>query len=244
MDIRDKDENTKNVKESGTHSGHRNRLRDKFIEGGADCLASHELLELLLFSCVPRRNTNDIAHSMIERFGSLEKVLEADIAELESFDYITKTGAVLIRLVNEIKRRCNMEKATTVYRYDTLDKVGTLLKSLFYGQNTEKLYLLLFDGQMRLLDCVHICDGSVNDVKACFRKMAERLIFSKATAAILSHNHPGGLVIPSKEDISVNKELETLFGYMGTKLLTHIIVAGDRYAPINHIGNDLMTDLL
>lgn len=227
-----------------SHDGHRDRLRAKFINGGADCLATHELLELLLFYCVPRRNTNDIAHLMIDRLGSLEKVLAAEISELESFDYISQNGAVLVKLVNEITRRCAIEKTNFTYKYDTLEKVGTLLKSIFYSQTAEKLYMLLFDSQMRLLDCVHVCDGSVCDVGSSFRKIAERLVFSKATAAVLAHNHPSGLAVPSREDIAVTREFEQLFGYMETKLLAHIIVAGDRYAPINHVGNDFLSELV
>lgn len=219
------------------HLGHRTRLKRKFIEGGADALASHELLELLLFYCVPRRNTNDIAHKMIDELGSLEKVLTADERALCEFDYISENGAILIKLVKELERRCAMESTGAVSRYDSIDKVGRFLLSLYTGQTVEKLYLLMFDSSMRMLDCVCVCEGGVSSVKLCSRKIMESILYSKAANVILAHNHPGGLAVPSKNDLALTRQLENLIECLDARLLAHIIVANGKYMPINNSGD-------
>ena len=222
--------------ENCCHDGHRDRLRKKFSENGPETLENHELIELLLYYCIYRRNTNPIAHAMMEHFGSLENVLSASPKELAKFDYMTEKSAVLFNLVLELNRRCGLEREMDVYCYDTLEKVGNFLTSLFYGKTTENLYLLMFDGKMRMLDCVHISEGSVNSTRADIRKIVECAITAKASNVIVAHNHPGGLVIPSKEDIMLTRDIENLLDIIDIRMLTHIIVADKKYAPINHIA--------
>lgn len=218
--------------EKDFHKGHRSRLREKYIRGGADGLETHELMELLLFYCIPRRNTNETAHAILNRFGSLEELFSADIRELQQIDYISENGAVLIKLIGELGRRRMMESTSSIYRYDTLDKVGAFLVSLFSGQSVEKLYLLSFDNGMKLLNCSCICEGSVNSVNMCARKIIENIVHSGASNVVLAHNHPGGIAVPSKNDISLTHSLESLTSILGVKLLCHMVVSGDRYAPI------------
>lgn len=219
-------------KSGGCHDGHRQRMREKYIRCGEEGFEDHELLEMLLYYCVSRRNTNETAHGMLDRFGTLENVFAADIEELEQFDYISKNGAVLIKLVGEMHRRCLIEKAGAVRRYDSIEKVGDFLVGLFKGQNTEKLYLLTFDSGMKMLDCACISEGTIGSVNVCIRKIVEITVCSKASNVIVAHNHPGGIAIPSKNDISLTHQLENLLELIDARLLCHMIVAGDRYAPI------------
>ena len=224
-------------KGNNCHSGHRERMRKKYLQNGADSMEPHELLEMLLYYCVPRRNTNEIAHEMMERFGSLEGLLAADVEELCKISYISESGAILIKLVGELSRRSLIENISSSYRYDTIEKVGKFLVNIFRGQNEEKLYLLMFDCGMRLLDYTCICEGGSSSVNLCNRRIVELSINSKAANIIIAHNHPGGIAVPSKNDISLTHQLETVMDLIDTKLLCHIIVAGDRYAPINNTYN-------
>lgn len=235
FDDMESDSNLSAVKKNtNCHDGHRERMRKKYIQNGADGLEAHELLEMLLYYCIPRRNTNEIAHEMIDHFGSLENLFSAGIDEIQKFDYISESGAILIKLVGELNRRSMLETTSSVYRYDTIEKVGNFLVSLYKGQGEEKLYLLMFDSGMRLLDCTCICEGGVGSVGVNVRKIVEHTISAKASNIIIAHNHPGGIAVPSKNDISLTHQLETVMDIMDTKLLCHIIVAGDRYAPISN----------
>ena len=110
-------------KSNNCHEGHRQRMRDKYINGGADGLETHELIEMLLYFCVSRRNTNEIAHAMMDKFGTLENLFSASTEDLTQFDYISERGATLIKLVGDLSRRSMLESATSVYRYDTIEKV-------------------------------------------------------------------------------------------------------------------------
>ena len=215
------------------HEGHRARMRERFLRHGADSLETHELLEMLLFYCIRMRNTNETAHAMIKRFGSLEGVLSATAEELKQFDYITDSGAVLIKLVGEIGRRKMIESKRPVSRYDTLEKVGEFLVGLFYGLTEERMYFLAFDSAMRLLDCSCVGEGGPTSINMCSRKIIESTIYSKAENVIIAHNHPNGIAVPSRNDISMTHQLESVLRVLDTRLLCHIIVAGDKYAPIN-----------
>lgn len=214
------------------HSGHRGRMFDRFLAYGADSLADHELLEIYLYFCIQRRNTNEIAHKMIERFGSLDGVFNASVEELSTVEYISKRGAVLIKLMKEMARRCKMEHARDEYCFDTMDKLGRFLTSLFYGRSEEQLYMLLFDVKMRIIDCHMLSAGGVNSVGSCLRAVVEKTVQSKAANVVLAHNHPSGLLLPSREDIVMTREAESVLRCIDVKLVAHIIVSGDRYAPI------------
>ena len=191
---------------------------------------------MLLYYCISRRDTNEIAHEMLDRFGSLEGVFSSDIDDLTNFDDISETGAVLIKLVGEMNRRCMIEKAGNVCRYDTIEKVGEFLLGIFKGQTAEKLYVLTFDSGMRMIDCECISEGTLGSVNLCVRRIIEVTIASKATNVIIAHNHPGGIAVPSKNDISLTHQLERLLEIIEARLLCHIIVAGDRYAPISNLA--------
>ena len=207
-------------------------MLDRFLGYGADSLADHELLEMYLYYCIQRRNTNEIAHKMIDRFGSLDGVFNASVDELTEIEYISDRGAVLIKLMKEMARRCKMEHARDEYCFDTMDKLGRFLTSLFYGRQEEQLYLLLFDGKMRMIDCLMLSGGGVNSVGACMRTMVEKTVQTKAANVVLAHNHPSGLLVPSREDIVMTRDAESVLRCIDAKLVAHVIVSGSRYAPI------------
>ena len=219
-------------KEKDLHDGHRQRLREKYVRGGADNLETHELIEMLLYYCIPRRDTNEIAHEMLNHFGSLDRLLSAKIEELEQFDYVSHSGAILIKLIGEIERRRMLEMSST-YRYDSLDKVGEFLISLFRGHTEERLYLLAFDSGMKLINCSLISEGTINAVNVCANKIVELAVSLNASNIIIAHNHPGGVAVPSQNDISLTHSIESLTGLLHVRLLCHMIVAGDRYSPVS-----------
>ena len=226
-------DNTATVK--NVHAGHRERMKDRYLESGADGFATHELLEMLLYYGIPQKDTNAMAHEMIERFGSLEGVLSASANELMSIPGIKKHATVLISLVAEIKRRCDIENTSNRRILDTQTKIEAYIKPLFSMLGVEKFYALFLDNSLRLIKCVCISEGTVNSSNANVRKIVEEAIFYNATNVILAHNHPNGIAVPSGEDKATTKNISEVLRCINVNVLEHFIVANDRCSPILHI---------
>ena len=214
------------------HGGHRKRMKTRFLNEGLDSFAEHEVLEILLFHSVPQRNTNDIAHSLIERFGSLEGVFEADYNDLIQIPYVKESSALLIKLVAAITRRAAIDKEKDVIYFDTVEKIGRYLRALYVSIPCERVYMMMFDNSMRLIDCVHIVDGAVNCASVTTRVMLEKALTRHAANVVVAHNHPNGLAIPSNEDIEISNTLDRVFDLAGVNMLEHIVVAGNKFTPI------------
>lgn len=217
------------------HDGHRDRLRERFLNAGGAALADHELLEMLLFYAIPRRNTNDLAHRLIEDFGSLAGVLEADIDHLCRIDGMGKSSAAYLKLLFELSTRYTADKLQAEDKktvFDTPGKIAAFMAPRYIGINVERVYLLLFDNGMHMIDCFHVCDGSVSGVSMSVRRIAEQAYKKGAAAAILTHNHPGGLAVPSADDIRVTRRLSESLRLLEIPLLEHYVFADKSYAPI------------
>ena len=214
------------------HEGHRARIRDRIIKEGTDNFEEHQLLEALLFYSIPRVDTNETAHMLIERFGSLANVLAASNEELMSVKGIGESTAALISLIRGISRKIAMSGNTSRQVFDSMGKVCRYLSNLYVGVNVERVYLMLFDNAMHLIDCAHICDGTVNTATMIPRIMVEKALFKRASAVVVAHNHPGGLAVPSGDDIATTDQLRAAFELMGIQMLEHIVIAGNNYAPI------------
>ncbi len=214
------------------HGGHRGRLKSRFRNEGLDSFADHEILEMLLFFSIPQMNTNDIAHDLIARFGSLEGVFEADYDELKTVNYIKDNSAVLIKFVAGIARRYSIGKVKDDICFDTVEKIGRYLRAKYLTIPCERVYMMMFDNSMHLIECAHIVDGAVNCASITTRVMAQKALLKNASNVVIAHNHPNGLAIPSNEDIEISSMLDTAFGLVGVNMLEHIIVAGDKFTPI------------
>lgn len=214
------------------HEGHRQRLRRRLRAEGCDSFEDHQLLEALLFYSIPRCDTNETAHRLIERFGSIGAVFAASADELMLVEGIGQSSADLIRLVSGI--RCRLEKPNNSPRmvYDSIGKISAYLSRLYIGATCEQVYLMMFDNAMRLIDCAYICDGSVNAAVMVPRVMVEKALFRHASAVVVAHNHPGGIAVPSGDDIDTTEMLRAAFELVGIQLLEHIIIAERSYATV------------
>lgn len=222
-------------KDPALHTGHRDRMRQKFLSGGPELLRDHEILEMLLYSALPRRDTNDLAHRLIETFGSLEKVVEADPDRIAALTGLGQNTACFLSLVGEVARRYTAAKVSPEGDspvYDTPESIAKFLFPYFIGQTKERAYLLLFDNGMHLLDCFHVGDGSVSGVMMSVRRIAERAYAKRAAAAILAHNHPGGLAVPSGDDMRVTARLSDALELLEIPLIEHFIFTDNEYTPV------------
>ena len=229
----------KTTKPSVLYEGHRERMRQRFLEYGMDHMQDTELLEILMFHSIPRKDTKEVAHQLVQNFGSLSGVMNATVEDLMKISGVSYNSAVLIKLTLALSRRYAIDSHEDLPMYDTLDKIGQYVKRLYIGVNVERVYLLMFDNALRLLDCCWISDGSVNSAVPKTRVMIEKAYQKQASSVVLVHNHPHGIAVPSGDDIALTHRLDTAFDLVGIKLLEHIVVAGDKYAPILLKGTDL-----
>jgi DNA repair protein RadC len=214
------------------HAGHRERMRARFEKEGADHFDSHQLLEMYLFPALPRRDTNEIAHRLLERFGSLEEVFLAEFDDLIQVEGISRKTATNIKLTAAIMRRMAIESYHPPKKYDHFEDIVRYLKSIYTGITVERVYLLLFDNGMKMLDCVLLDEGTVNQANINARKIMEHAIKKNASSVMLAHNHPGGVAIPSSEDIATTHFLYNTLQSIGLTLIDHVIVGKQTVMPI------------
>ena len=210
----------------------RQRMRDRFLENGLDIFDEHQVIELLLFFGIPRRDTNVIAHRLIKRFGSLRDVLDAPYEDLLKVDGIGEHAATLIKLSAELSRRYLLSESLDTERFDTVDKLGKFLINLFLGKRNEEVYLLTFNGKMEMLSCDKLADGLSNLVSFSVKPLIESAILTHASGIVLAHNHPGGIASPSGSDISLTDQLMYMCDQISIPLIEHFVVAGNSYYPI------------
>ena len=214
-----------------THDGHRKRLRNRFITS-PESFEDHELLELILFYAIPRKNTNEIAHRLLLRFGSLKGVLDASAQALTDVEDIGESTAIYIKAISALVLKYHISEQKSEDLLKTLDALTAFLKSLFIGTQNESSYILLFDNSKRLITCSKIGEGFSMEHTLSMRKAALTAITSNATSAILVHNHPNGRALPSGDDIHATNKAKMILEALGITLMEHFIVANDECRPI------------
>lgn len=221
-------------KKKNLHKGHRDRLKERFREQELDGFTDIQVLELLLFYAIPRRDTNPIAHALLDRFGSLDQVLSAPMHELEKVDGIGEQASTLLSLTRQIARSYGVSENTKNKDkiLDSIIKCGEHLKPYFRGKLDETVYLLCLDGKCKALACVEVGRGSVNSAGVSVRKIVETALRFNATSAVLAHNHPSGLAIPSSEDIVTTRRVAMALDAVGIVLADHIVVADDDFVSM------------
>ena len=209
------------------HSGHRERMREKYRAAGLDAFSSHEVIELLLFYANKRSDTNPVAHRLIERFGSLPAVLEAEYDDLIKVDGVGDTAATLITLMPHLFRRYTSEKAEKIKTVRSFEDLKDYLMPRFYGINIERIALLCLDSQGRINNFVFVTEGSLNLAQIDMRKIAQLALQNNAESIVLVHNHPGGVASPSRSDVETTSMLVKSMGLINVRVVDHIIISDE-----------------
>ena len=218
------------------HDDHRKRMRKRFLEEGLEHFTDVQVLELLLFYCIPRQDTNPLAHALIDHFGSLAQVLEAPAAELEKVKGIGPNAATFLSLMNQVGRYYLVSRSQQNVILRTIKECGDYLIAFFYGRRNEKVYLLCLDAKCKVLCCKAVGEGSVNSAGVSIRRIVETALGANATSVILAHNHPSGIAVPSAEDVKTTQRVAAALNAVDICLVDHIVVADDDYVSMVHSG--------
>ncbi len=214
------------------HSGHRERLRSRFLKEGLDNFEEVNALELLLFYCIPRKDTNELAHALLDHFGSFHQVLDATKDELMMVPGIGEGAATFLPLIAAACRYYRVNQANNVTALNTIEKCGDYLVNYFHGRKNETVILLCLDAKCKKIVCREIGEGSVNSASISARRVAEIALSVGATSVIIAHNHPSGLAVPSAEDVQTTKQIAKSLYAVGVVLTDHIIVADDDFVSM------------
>lgn len=218
------------------HAGHRQRLKERFLKDGLDHFEEHQVLELLLFYGIPQRDTNEIAHELIRRFGSLSRVLEATPEELSQVKYVGDNVTTLFKLITAVARYYQISCAMREEILPTIEACGRYLVPFFYQRPYETVFLLCLDAKCKVLCCEKVGEGGINSAGVPVRKIVELALKSNATAVILAHNHPSGLAIPSGEDILTTRRVAMALDAVEVSLVDHIVVADNDWTSLAQSG--------
>ena len=214
------------------HENHRQRMFDRALKNGFEGFADHELLEMLLFYSIPRVNTNPTAHELLNRFSTVKDVMCASVHELCSVDGVGERSAVMLKLITEMMKRYERAAFIKPAAYRTIGQIARYLHPYFVGVNVEKLYLMLFNNRLNLIDCVPISEGVVNATDVPIAKISREIFQRNAAAVLIAHNHPNGIPTPSEEDIALTEELQRYLSTSSVVLLEHLVFVDYTYQPI------------
>ena len=174
----------------GIHDGHREKMRRRFLETGLEGFADHEALELLLYYAIPRRDTNPIAHALMERYDSLSGVLNAPVEDLEKVEGIGESAAILLSLVSRLSRKARIADASQETILNSSERAGAYLLERFAGERRELVFLLCLDRKGRLLACKRLAEGDVASADLNIRKVVETGITPVINTG-MAHKKPG-----------------------------------------------------
>lgn len=218
------------------HSGHRERVRNRYLKEGLDAFEDHQVLELLLFYTIPRRDTNPIAHQLLKKYGSLSALFEADPYDLQKTAGIGFNTALFLTLIPSLSRRYLKDRWGKRPVLDTSHIAGQYAVSLLSGRSVEVFYVICLDTRNKVTYPALVHEGTLNEAFVYPRLVVETALRYKAVNVILAHNHPGGSLHPSRADLKLTADLAAALRPVNIKVLDHLIVAGDQYLSMAQEG--------
>lgn len=218
------------------HDGHRQRLKNRFLQEGLDGFTDIQALELLLFYCVPRKDTNELAHRLIGHFGSFAQVLDATPDELHKVPGVGESTAAFLPLIKSAARFYDVDRNANIRILRTVEECGSYLVPYFAMQRNEVVYLLCLDAKCKVLACKEVGEGSVNSASVPIRRIVEMALGANATSVVLAHNHPSGIAVPSEEDRFTTHRLAIALRAVEIELVDHLVIADDEFVSLVQSG--------
>ena len=216
--------------------GHRERIREKFLNNGIDGFAEYEILELLLTYCIPRKDTKPIAKELLNKFKSLDNVFKADLDKLSAIDGLGKNSVAFLKLIgdlpsiiykDELKNKKLIEKETL--KISNKDILLKYLRNKIGYEEIEKFYVLYLSSSNEVIEFEENSVGTLDRSSVYLREIYKKIINLNAKSIILAHNHPSDNITPSKCDIDLTNEIAKGLKNFGALLIEHIIITKNSY---------------
>lgn len=216
------------------HTGHRKRLKEEVLaQDFHESMPPHKILEMLLFYGIPRKDTNPIAHELLNKFGSLRGVIEAEPEELFAVKGMTHNAAALIKLIMPIARRYETDvKANLNRKFASIDEIGEFLAKKHMGYGVETFAITNFKSNGELISCEIISKGDMSSVPLTVKAVVQNVLKHKAPCVIISHNHINKVAMPSRADLEMTKAIKDTLDNIGVNLLDHIIVSDNDFTSL------------
>lgn len=211
------------------HSGHRKRMRERVEQYGLDSLAPHEVLEYLLYTTNAQKDTNAMAHALIERFDDFAGVLEASEEDLCTVEGVGPATARLLHMLPDLTRYYSRSRLDEKRCLKTTEQLGSYLMAKFAFADYERALLVSLDARRRVRYTCWLKEGTTNRVTLSAKDVLAAAVKGKTECVVLAHNHPNGVAMPSREDILATAELARVLGVSGVHLLDHFILTDSEY---------------
>ena len=217
-------------------SNHRQRLILRYINGGVDAMPDYELLEMVLFYALPRRDTKPLAKALLLHFGSLTALFRASIDELMTVPGVGERTAVLLSTYGPFMQRCSRESMALRKTLSSPQEAGEWMMANLPDGPDEMVMVVTMNAKNEILHYGIVTRGTPGSVQLPSRRIAQTVLLHHGTKVILGHNHPGGTSRLSKEDVAATRHLANLLKQMDIQLADHIVVARNEFISMNRLG--------
>lgn len=224
------------AEKESVHSGHRERMRRRLEVEGLDSFEPHQVLEVLLFHTIPKRDTNEIAHRLLEKFGTIDRVFDAELSSLMEVSGVGYNTAVFLRLMSEVARYYARERFNKCVHIENSEQMGEYMCSRIGMTAREVFAAAAFDARRNEIAFEIISEGFVSQTTVQLRRLAEFAILHNAELIVISHNHVSGDPIPSQADREATRKVCEGMGTIGVTVADHIIVSGEKYYSFSANG--------
>lgn len=219
--------NVNSQKPNLSRNGHRQRMRQSYLNGSMENMPDHNLLELFLSIIIPQKDVKELAYALINKFGSLEGVLNADAQQLMNVNGIGEAAAVGIKMVVELNKRVMKNKNQNVLNLNCCEEAVNYCKNILCYEKVEKLIMITINNDGSIINTHTIGTGNANSSSANQRQILENAIIDHASGVIFAHNHPSGSSKPSDADVNFSMTIGTTLSDIGINFIDHIIIGND-----------------
>jgi DNA repair protein RadC len=218
------------------NSGHRSRVRKKFLQSFGEELHDYELLEILLFAANPRQDTKSIAKKLIEKFGDVSSVVSADVELLKSVEGVGEAAIVQIKIISQIIKRVLKKSAKEKPLLNNFEAVLNYASALLKNLNYEVFHVLFLDKKHQLIEDELLAVGENDHVIVSAKLIAKKALLLNSSSLILLHNHPAGDLRASSADIKTTNEISAALKNLEIKILDHLIISNQGHFSFKEHG--------
>ncbi|MBQ8204082.1 MAG: hypothetical protein IJZ75_07385 [Clostridia bacterium] len=215
------------------HKGHRKRVRAEFLLGGYnENTPDHKILEHMLFYALARKDTNELAHRIVNKFGNLAGVLDADINELMKIEGVSESTAVMLKLYQNVFKVYNYQRQEHNTDFSCAEEIGDYIYSRYLGVTNERLSILGTDAKGKMLFFKFLAEGDISSVGISIKDVIKLILENNAVSIVMAHNHPGGVALPSDQDIFITRQVRSALDQIDVGLYDHIIITSEDYVSM------------